>query len=188
MRPISRVLRTGIVTTTAAVALATGAASGALAAGHPAGGQVRTVALAAEGYSATVSRLGPHAYRAEITDHGKKAATLLARGKRAATDVHGLRVELSPDGAVTSRPTASRHGHGHGHGHGQGHGHSPDAKASPSTGSAAEPTPSPGDTTAPDGQGFDDGDIVGIGVAPSVPFVPLVPSVPSASSAALPGA
>ncbi|MEV3856434.1 hypothetical protein AB0J38_19170 [Streptomyces sp. NPDC050095] len=182
MRPISRVLRTGIVTTTAAVALATGAASGALAAGHPAGGQVRTVALAAEGYSATVSRLGPHAYRAEITDHGKKAATLLARGKRAATDVHGLRVELSPDGAVTSRPTASRHGHGH------GHGHSPDAKASPSTGSAAEPTPSPGDTTAPDGQGFDDGDIVGIGVAPSVPFVPLVPSVPSASSAALPGA
>ncbi|MGY0020344.1 hypothetical protein [Streptomyces sp. cg35] len=165
----SRALRTGIVTTTAAAAIALGTASGALAAvphgagvtaesGAPTAAKrtyVRTVALAVKGDSAKVYRLGKHAYQAEITDHGKKIADLVALGKAAAADVHGLRVTLSPDGGLTSRRGT----------HTAVPAHTP-RPAARTPGRTAQSTPAPDSSAQPDDQDFDDGGIVGLARLP----------------------
>ena len=161
LRTTSRALRTGLVTGTAVAALGLGAASGALAAVHPGTGAtaaasqrtyVRTVALAARGYSATVYKLGAHVYQAEVSGNGHKGAVLVARGKAAAADLPGVHVALSANGEVTSRRTTPAP--------------APTSKPSrKSAGSSDSATTSDGPSQATD-QGYDDGDIVGL---PSLP-------------------
>lgn len=177
MRPTPRALRTGIVIVTAAGALGLGAASGA-SAGAPsvasaaAPARFRTVPLAAKGYSAQVSRLGPHTYRAEILHQGRRLTTLIASGATATADVHGLRVVLSRDGHVTSHSVARTHG-----GKKAAKAKSGTARV-PAPAPTVDPGPAQDDSSGPDGDA-PYGDIVGLGAPASTPVSAAEP-VPAA--------